>query len=177
MLINIIGFQLGWFSCILGSAYQLPWLGVLSAAIILLAHTARSQHWPSEVSLLLAAMFIGLIFDAMALNLGWITFMPVSYWPSALPPPWMIMLWALFASTMNSSLSWLKPRLWLAILLGAIAGPMCYWAGAKLGALKITDLKFAMVYLSVGWAIILPTMLKIASLTNHRHVHWPWVSE
>jgi len=31
MLRNIICFQLGWFSCVLGAANHYPWLGVLAS--------------------------------------------------------------------------------------------------------------------------------------------------
>ncbi len=38
------------------------------------------------------------------------------------PPPWILALWALFASTLNASLGWLQDRLLLAAVLGALSG-------------------------------------------------------
>jgi len=70
---------------------------------------------------------------------------------------------ALFATTLNFSLNWLKTRSLIAIILGAISGPLAYWGGSKLGALKIIEPSGAMIYLSLGWAIVVPALLKIAS--------------
>ena len=72
-------------------------------------------------------------------------------------------LWALFASTLNISLNWLKKYTLLAYLLGAVSGPLCYWAGERLGALHLVNFNMAMVYLAVGWAIAVPLLLKVAS--------------
>jgi hypothetical protein len=104
-----------------------------------------------------------LVFDSLLLQLGWVSFEPVAYWPDALSPPWMIALWALFASTLNISLNWLKKYTLLAYLLGAVSGPLCYWAGERLGALHLVNFNMAMVYLAVGWAIAVPLLLKVAS--------------
>jgi len=166
MIINILGFQIGWFSCVLGSANQLPWFGVLISSLILVVHIARASEPAFEARLLLAALIIGLIFDSIPMSLGWISFAPVNFWPNQLPPPWMIMLWALFASTINISLRWLKHKRELAIFIGAIAGPLAYWSGARLGALQLTHFNAAIIYLSIGWAVAVPMLLKIASLKD-----------
>ncbi|QBQ54099.1 DUF2878 family protein [Nitrosococcus wardiae] len=41
VLINLFAFQVGWLACVLGGAYQLPWLGTTLAAIFLL-----DSMWP-----------------------------------------------------------------------------------------------------------------------------------
>jgi hypothetical protein len=163
MLFNLIGFQIGWFSCVLGGANQLPWIGVLIACVVLSAHVARSDHPVFECKLLFTALIIGLIFDGIPQNLGWITFSPVNFWPDILPPPWMLILWALFASTLNISLAWLQNKKVLAILIGAISGPLSYWSGARLGALSLTHATAALIYLAIGWGLIVPVLLKIAA--------------
>jgi len=61
MLINIIGFQIGWFSCVLGSANQLPWIGVFISSLVLVAHIVRASTPAFEARLLLAALIIGLL--------------------------------------------------------------------------------------------------------------------
>ncbi len=167
MFINILGFQLGWFACVLGGANQLAWLGVFIALLILSVHVLRANDPAFEVRLLLSALIIGLIFDGIPKSLGWITFAPVPYWPEQLSPPWMVMLWGLFASTINISLSWLKGKQSLAIIIGAIAGPLTYWSGARLGALQFGNFNAAMIYLSIGWAIAVPVLLRISIPKNH----------
>jgi Protein of unknown function (DUF2878) len=163
MLRNIICFQLGWFTCVLGAAHHHPWLGVLVSIFLLVCHLLASGNWIREGRLILLTMLIGFLFDFVLMSLGWIWFEPLEFWSAQLPPPWMILLWALFATTLNFSLNWLKTKSPLAIILGAISGPLAYWAGSKLGALKLIELNGAMIYLGVGWAIVLPALLKIAS--------------
>lgn len=164
MIFNLIAFQIGWFSCVLGGANQLPWFGVIISAIILFIHIKRAAHPTIEARLIFAALIIGLIFDGVLLNLHWIAFSAAPYWPDQLPPPWMVVLWGLFASTINISLAWLRHKRVMAILIGAIAGPVAYWSGARLGALQLTQPTFALIYLSIGWAIAVPVLFKIAAL-------------
>ena len=167
MLLNILGFQIGWFACVLGSANQQPWLGVLISCLVIFVHISRSHHPAFESKFLVAAVIIGIIFDGIPQSLGWITFDPVAFWPDILPPPWMMMLWALFASTMNISLSWLKHKTLLAMLIGVVAGPLAYWSGARLGALQLSNISAAIIYLSIGWGCIVPVLLKIAASKDH----------
>ena len=54
----------------------------------------------------------------------------------------------------------------MAILIGAIAGPVAYWSGARLGGLQLTQPIAALIYLSIGWAIAVPVLFKIAALLN-----------
>lgn len=170
MVLNVIGFQIGWFACVLGAAYHAPWLGVFNALFILMLHCKRSKHKQAETSLLLLAALFGLVFDSLLLHLGWVSFAPVAYWPYALSPPWMVALWALFASTLNLSLNWLKQYTALACLLGGISGPLCYWAGERLGALHLVNFNMAMVYLAVGWAIAVPLLLKLATASMNKEL-------
>lgn len=163
MLLNIICFQLGWFACVLGAAHQHPWLGVLMAIFLLALHIFRSKNSIVEIRLILLAMIFGLLFDLILLSLGWIKFEQVVFWPSQLPPPWMICLWGLFASTLNISLNWLKSKPLIAFILGGISGPLCYWAGYQLNALIFINFNYAILYLMLGWAVAVPFLLNLAS--------------
>lgn len=163
MIINVIMFQIGWFACVLSAANHQVWLGVLIAAILLTLHVAKTKQKNLEINLIVIAMLFGLVFDTIPLALGWLNFAPVSYWPNAISPPWMVALWGLFAATMNFSLRWLKPMPIIALIIGGIAGPVSYYFGEKLGALQIVTSNAALLYLAIGWAIALPLLLKLAS--------------
>jgi len=86
----------------------------------------------------------------------------VSVITDAMAPPWILGLWALFATTLNVSLNWLKGRWLVAALLGGIAGPLSYWAGARLGAVVLVEPVPALVALSIGWAILMPLLMALA---------------
>lgn len=79
-----------------------------------------------------------------------------------LAPWWILALWALFATTLNVSLGWLRSRLLLAGVLGGVAGPFAYWAGERLGALSLREPVAALGALTLGWAAILPALLALA---------------
>jgi hypothetical protein len=55
-------------------------------------------------------------------------------------------------------MSWLKGRFVLAAVLGAIAGPLSYLAGVKLGAAQWGDETQALVLLGIIWAIAMPLL-------------------
>ena len=60
------------------------------------------------------------------------------------------------------SLGWLKRSLPLALLFGAVGGPLAYVAGGKLGGLSFLQQTTALVALAIGWAVITPLLLRIA---------------
>ena len=87
---------------------------------------------------------------------------------AALPPPWMIALWANFATTLNLSLAGLQTRPGLAALLGLIGGPLAYWGGAGLGAMTFVAPLPAFIALALGWAVLTPLLLALAATLARR---------
>ncbi|MGI4814613.1 MAG: DUF2878 family protein [Janthinobacterium lividum] len=60
-------------------------------------------------------------------------------------PYWILALWALFAVQFNTLFDWLKGRWCLAAVLGGIAGPMSFRAGAALGAVRFPEVMPALL--------------------------------
>ena len=80
-----------------------------------------------------------------------------------LATPWMVALWPNFATTFHTSLSWLAGRYALAAGLGAVGGPLSYYAGARLGALTLPDAPLkSLLIIGLVWAAVLPLLLKAA---------------
>ena len=130
---NFVLFQLGWFACIIGAANHQVFWPVVITLIYLTIHIARSNQPSLEMGLLFKATLYGVSADSLVSLSGFLIFEDA--WPSSyLSPVWMWVLWALVASTINGSLSWLRGRPILAAVLGAIAGPMSYEAGIRMGA-------------------------------------------
>ncbi|MCG8433892.1 MAG: DUF2878 domain-containing protein, partial [Gammaproteobacteria bacterium] len=78
-------------------------------------------------------------------------------------PLWILMLWAGFSLTLNHSLAWLQKHYFLAALFAAIASPLSYLAGEKLGAVTFTaDIAVTATAVSVAWAAALPALLFLA---------------
>ena len=74
----------------------------------------------------------------------------------------MVAMWMSFATTLNVSLRWLRKRTTLAVVLGAIAGPLAFYAGAELGGVTFLDQRSGLMALAIGWAVMVP-MLSILS--------------
>jgi hypothetical protein len=68
-----------------------------------------------------------------------------------------------FGTTLRGSLSWLVGRYALAAVLGAVAGPLSYLDGAKLGAVTLHPSRaFSIAALAVGWAVVMPLLVWLA---------------
>ena len=160
-VINFVLFQIGWFTCVLGAARQMPWLGVIVVAAIVTWHLWQARQPKSELILLLIALFIGGIFDQMLLSFNLLTYQSHG-WSSSLVPAWILALWLVFVTTLNVSLRWLHRRWLIAVLFGAIGGPLAYMGAAKLGAVTLNALPASYIALSVGWAIFTPLLLKLS---------------
>ncbi len=165
MLANFIAFQFGWFACVLGAAWGLPWVGTGIALVIIAWHLLRASQPRRELVTVLAAAGIGALWESLLITVGWIQY-PNGMLLANTAPHWMVALWMLFATTLNVSLGWLKRSLLLGSAFGAVGGPLAYFGGAKLGALVFVDQTAALVALAVGWALATPLLLAVARRYN-----------
>ena len=166
LLVNFIGFQVGWFACVLGAANDKELLGMIVALGVITYHVVTQGDSRKELKLVLAATAIGLLWETWVLNLDILRYPSHSellFWP----PSWLIMMWALFATTINLSMGWLKGRWVLALFMGAIFGPLAFIGGEKLGAVVFLDSTQSIVTLSIGWGLLMPLLLWIAERINH----------
>ena len=164
-LINFVAFQIGWFASVLGAAAQMPWLGPLAFAAVLFWHLRQAQRPELEAGLVLACGIIGTWFDSVLVATGWVTY-PAGQFSSVMAPYWIITMWMLFATTLNSSMGWLRGKPVLAAVMGAVAGPASYYAGQKLGGIEFREPVFAMLALSAGWAFLMPLVMTLAERLN-----------
>ena len=165
VVINFLLFQAGWFACVLGGANNMPWLGPVVVAGIIVYHLGQSQRPSSEVKLILLAVVLGTLWDSLLVTMGWLNYssgMLMAY----LAPYWIIAMWALFSTTLNVSLKWMKGRMFLAAVFGAVGGPLAYFAGYKLGAVAVPDIAVAMIALGIGWAVMMPVLMYLSDRFN-----------
>ena len=161
MLINFIAFQVGWFACVLGGANQLPWFGTLLVSIIIAIHLSRASKPRAELFLILIAIAIGSIWDSFLVWNGWLAYPSGTLVPDT-APHWILAMWGIFATTLNLSLRWLKGRWFIALVSGAIAGPLAYYAGARLWGVGFSEQTTALIALSLGWAVLMPLLVALS---------------
>lgn len=157
LLLNVVLLYAGWFAVVLGAAKGHAAWGAAAAAGIVGWHLAIVARPAVEAQLVAAVLLLGLVFDSLALQTGWVSYV-TGEGVGGLAPYWMLALWGLFATALNVSLRWLKGRWVLGAVLGAVAGPLSYLAGVKLGAASFADSTAAIVMLAVGWAAVMPAL-------------------
>ena len=163
-LINFAAFQAGWFACVAGAAHGLPWLGPLLVLPVAGWHLANADRPADELRFMLVATALGMLFDQLLLVMDLVRFVVVADWPSALLPPWMVALWLMFNTTPAVSLHWLRGRFAAAALFGLVGGPLAYAAGAGVGALSLVDAPIALTAIGLGWAVIMPMLMRLYAL-------------
>ena len=160
-IINFIFFQLIWFVCIIGAATNETHAAVAFSLLIILFHLYLTKDKKNELKILLLASILGFLFDGFLLKNELVLYANHG-WSYSITPLWIIVLWMGFAITLNSSLSWLKKKIKLSALFGAVGGPLAYLAGEKLEAVTILT-SGAIVALVIGWAIITPLLIIVTN--------------
>jgi hypothetical protein len=149
-ILNLVIFQLGWAVCVFGGNS----MAVVYSIFALLIHHRYVLQSASEWRIIGWVSLVGISWDSLLVFLGVIIY-PDAVWLSL--PFWMVCLWILFATTFMHSLAWLYRYRWLSVILGAVFGPMSYWAGVE-----FSDASFGMSSINsmsvilAGWAVLFP---------------------
>jgi len=166
---NALGFQIVWFTTVAGVGHGLPWAGPLTAIVfaawVLSDKTTRS----ADVWLLLRALPIGYMTDCVWVASGWIRF--AEPWPAQpFAPIWILALWVGLILSINHSLVFLHQRPWLAMLLGAVSGPIAYYGASRGFSAAAFEIGFStmMWILAITWAALLPLLLAMSAHYRRR---------
>jgi hypothetical protein len=155
VIVNVVAFQVAWLAAVGSAAASRAWLGIAIIVVLAVAHLAAARSRIPEVVSLLAIGTIGGAWDSLPVTLGIIEYAGPRPAPGV-APYWIFALWVAFATTVNVALRWLRGRVALGMLIGAVAGPLCYLGGEALGALRFGDRYAALAAQSAAWAVLLP---------------------
>ncbi len=153
-------FQCGWFACVLGgdSSWLLVGLAVLSVHLLWISSLA------DDGLLVLNVTLAGTLLDTLLRTLGVFHFSE----PGPLIPFWLIVLWALLATTLRHCLAWSAQPWWLASLLGAVGGPLSYYAGSQLAGVGFGyGTAATLIGLTLLWAMLFPLLHGLARKLEH----------
>ncbi|KRP78778.1 DUF2878 domain-containing protein [Pseudomonas lactis] len=159
-LANAVLFQCGWFACVLGGDSRWLLIGIAALGV----HLLWISSWTREGQVILAVTVLGTLVDTALRGLGVFEFNT----PGPLIPLWLILLWALLATTLRHCLAWSAQPWWLASLLGAVGGPLSYYAGSQLAGVSFGYGTIpTLIGLALLWAMLFPLLHRIAQRLEH----------
>jgi len=160
-VLYFVWFQTIWFLAILYTSEHVAIIGLLIAAFFILSPRKKTD-------LIMAAgiAIYGCVIDGALLWSGFFAFSDYEGW---LIPIWLISLWIAFGLMLRVSLDYLQGRYALAAVLGAVSGPLSYYAGAQAGAVVFpADTVLTLGILSTLWAVTVPLGLYADAFLNGR---------
>ncbi|MGH8369800.1 MAG: DUF2878 domain-containing protein [Gammaproteobacteria bacterium] len=178
--ISLIGYQIVWFSAVIGAGHGVIWPGLIAMLLYVSWQLSISRQRKADLLLILTAIVAGCALDGTLLNTGLLSYVVMSPLPM-IPPLWILALWISFSLTFTQSLQYLQTRLWLAMLLGLFGGPLAY-LGAARGWQVVTFATptwHAITSLAIGWALVTPLLAWLArhwsrsSATDFIHLRGP----
>lgn len=166
---NLIGYQIVWFCAVIGAGRGLWWPGVIAAAIFIPLHFAFARQdrrgRATDFGLLLIALLAGAALDgAIAISeLGRYAANEVAL-PSGGAPLWILSMWASFALTLRHSMTFLLGRPILALVFGAVGGPVAYLGAARgWQAIVFAEPRWmALGLLAIGWGLAISLLTLLA---------------
>lgn len=159
--VNLVAYQCAWLACVIGAARQQPALGLAVALAAMLLHLSAARAPLRELALMVIAGIVGLVFESGLVASGWVRVSDVLLLGGS-TPLLMVLLWGVFATTLNVALRPLRERYVAVALLAAAGAPLAYHAGAKLGALQWVAAVPALLLISAGWAVLMPLLMRAA---------------
>ena len=155
-LANLLRSMIAVASIALSIASGRPDLGTYIGFLMLVLHFRTTRHLLAEYKTTLITMILGSLVSAALQQLQLIEFaQPSSIFPF---PGWLLVLFAILGTTLNSALSSLRTQLMLASLAGAGAGSAGLWVLSSTGIILLLQPQKAYLITALGSAILLPTL-------------------
>jgi hypothetical protein len=162
-LLNFLLYEAGWLACMGASAAGHSQIGIACAAILMAVHLQLHPRRSRQILLMTVAASAGLLVDSLLIAAGILKFTQAGPLPS-LPPLWMTVLWAQFATTMPNCLRWLCQRPLLAAALTYVGAPMTFLGGQRMELVHIATPELpSLLLLGSLWAITVPGLLWCSS--------------
>lgn len=152
VLVQVIAFQFAWFLCL----YSQGIVTLLVATAYLFFAVQQFPHKTRGLLFVAFASSIGSLIDSVYSFTGWLQFPSVTLGISFN----LIAVWFCFSSTLLTMFSWLQNRWWMAGFLGAVFGPLSYYAGMQLGSVVFPrGVIPTLATYSVTWFLLFPMLI------------------
>lgn len=169
IVVDVVGFQIVWLCCALGAAAGSALPGLAASLAFVTLQLARSVRKLATANLIAAAALLGVLVESLFSTTGAV--LHAAPWPSALAAPlWIVGLWTAFATTLGTLGQWLgRRKVQIALIAGALLGPVSYLAGARLGALSLGEpTVLSLAVIAGGWALAMPLLFWIEVRLDRR---------
>ncbi|RUO36591.1 DUF2878 domain-containing protein [Aliidiomarina sanyensis] len=163
-IVAFVVFDFIWLSAVLG---RNDWFWVTALLIALMFAATPRPLWLQRKSFLI--IFAAGIMVEWATVLGGV----ITFTDTSGVPAWLYLLWIGFTGMALVVFDWLHRRLVLALLAGAIFGPITYLAGARFGAAELHfELPITIAIYATAWALLMVLIAfqvnpKILAQRNH----------
>lgn len=165
-ILNFFCFQAGWFACAFGAGWGHPFVGPMVVGTLLIFQLPLVPAPQRQVRFIFLGMAAGWFLDSALMNTGVLSFEQhgIVFW---MCPVWMAALWANFAGTLHLCLSWLRGRYGLSCALGVCGGPLAYYAGQRLGAMRLGDnLAMSLAVIAIEWGLVTPALVHLSQVRS-----------
>lgn len=161
-------FYVGWIICLKEASLEHSYYGLALVISFIAFYLYNSSCRKADYFLLSLVLIIGPLSDIFYERMGLLKYHSISTLTSWLPPLWVFILWGLFGANIHL-FSWLYRRWWLAILLGALGGPISYLSVVKLGGASVLK-PMPLTLMAIGgmWAIFLPAFIWLNAYLKKR---------
>lgn len=162
LLIVIVLFYIGWFGCVLLAQTKFSALS-MSFPILLIVFLYFTKYLtPKSLAFAGLIFALGVAFDFLMIYQGWIQIPGEKSLPNPFYfPVWLFGIWLLFAFSMIVIAPKFKAPLPLAVILGAIMGPLSYKSGEVFQVLSFSSSTTFLIY-AVFWGTVFPLSLHLS---------------
>lgn len=162
-LLNFLLYEAGWLACMAAAAAGQSQIGIACAALLMTVHLQLHPRRCRQILLMTIAAAAGLLVDSLLIAVGILEFAQTGPLP-CLPPLWMTVLWAQFATIMPNCLRWLCQRPLLAAALTLAGAPVTFLGGQRMELVQIANPELpSLLLLGSLWAITVPALLWCSS--------------
>jgi hypothetical protein len=161
LLLNLLGYYLVWFACVLSASHHYVWIGITTSIAITAIQgycQARFDTARHLLTLIIALTLLGFAIDSVLLQFDLFHFQanPFNPWCSA---PWMVGLWINFAFMLYAHLRRFFLYYWALGPAALFGFPLAYYSGVALGAASLPHGWLGLLALGVIWAVAFPGLL------------------
>lgn len=169
-VVNGLAFYVGWILAIGFAAVGSPLKAALASYVLVALHLALNRHQRKELVMVASLTAMGGVLDTLYMCFGVVRFESPNYFLPQICPLWIMGLYALFGTSIDHSLFWLRGRPFVAAVLGAGGGILSYVGGVAAGAAELPLPHYlSLVVIGVVWFFFTPFIYRYSQWLDR---HW-----